>query len=408
MGARNAVSALPVVPLDKMDPKVAAILGQRIDAVRRQPKSAEAWGWLGALLRAYDFRPEACECLAQAGRLDPGNPRWPYHHALALMIATPNQAIPLFRKSVQICGNTPEGPRFRLARLLAEQGRWDEARQEYEPLLAAHPEFAPARLLAARAAQAKGDTARGVELAQSCVQDPRTARSAWVLLAALHRQKGDMAAAGQAVQRSAAMPPDEGFGDPFESEVTLLRGDSRVLGEQAHPLLAAGRLDEAAALIERMRSEHAEDPETWLLAGRLCLLRKDLAGAEQALRKHIGMSPRSVQGLFQLGLVLLARERFDEAASTFEKTTDLKKDFGPAWYNRGLALGRAKRVREAAAAFQESLRHNPERLDTYLFLAELKFHLGEREAALALLAQAQTIDPSSPRLRALLDRSGGK
>jgi tetratricopeptide (TPR) repeat protein len=275
-------------------------------------------------------------------------------------------------------------------------------------LLAAHPDFSPARLLLARAAGARGDTARGIELAQRCADDPRTARSAWILLASLYRQKGDLALAGQAVQRSGVLPQDEGFGDPYEAEATLLRGDARALSEQAHPLLAAGHLAEAAALIDRMRREHPEDPETWLLAGRLCLLRKDLAGAEQALRRHIEMDPRSVQGLFQLGLALLARERFDDAASVFERATLLKKDFGPAHFNRGLALGRAGRAREAIAAFRESLRHNPERIDTYLFLAELHLRLGERDAALALLDQAQTMDAAHPRLRALRERAEAK
>ena len=224
---RGAPPSPPLVKLDMVDAKVAELLSKHLEEVRLNPRSAAAWGWLGALLRAYDYRPEACECLTQAEHLEPGNPRWPYYHALVLLIATPNQAIPFFQRAVQICGNNPEGPRLRLARLLAEQGRWEEARLQYEPLLAEHPDFAPARLLAAKAASAKGDAARGIELAQRCAQDPRTARSAWILLATLYRQAGDMASASQAVQRSAALAADEGFGDSFEAEATRLRGDSR-------------------------------------------------------------------------------------------------------------------------------------------------------------------------------------
>jgi len=186
-----------------------------------------------------------------------------------------------------------------------------------------------------------------------------------------------------------------------------LRGDPRVLCEQAHPLLADGHTAEAAALIERLRQEHPGYPETWLLVGRLHLIRKELGPAEQALRRHVEMSPRSAQGVFQLGLVLLAQERLAEAAVLFDQATQLKRDFGPAYYNRGLALGRAGQAREAIAAFRESLRHNPERLDTYVLLADLHLRAGERGAALAVINQGQALNPTDQRLRALRSRAEG-
>ncbi len=399
--------SLPSVDLGKADPKVAVLLHQHMNGVRHNPRSAESWGWLGALLWAYDYRPAARECFTRAERLDPGNPRWLYFHALSLMIATPNDAIPLLQKAASICGNNPEAPRFRLAGLLAEQGRWSEAQQEIQALLAERPEFTPALLLAARAAHAKGELESAIEMARRCTNDPRTTRGAWVLLATLHRQKGDLAAAKQALERSNAVPADEGFGDPFEAEVTLLRGDPRVLSERAHPLLAGGHIAEAAALIERLRQEHPDYPETWLLMGRLQLVRKELGPAEQSLRRYLELSPRSAQGLFQLGLVLLAQERFAEAAGLFDQATQLKRDFGPAYYNRGFALARAGQPREAMAAFHESLRHNPERLETYVLLADLHLRAGEREAALSVINQGQALSPTDQRLLTLRARAEG-
>lgn len=397
--------SLPEVDLSRVDPKVAASLQKLTAQVRAHPQSADAWGWLGALLWVYDFRPAACQCLSEASRLDPANPRWPYYKGLALIVATPDEAIPFFQKTVSLCGNTPEAPRFRLARLLAERGRWDEAGVEVEALLTNRPGFAPARLLAARIAQEKGQLERAVDLARGCTDDSRTGRGAWITLAGIYRQKNDASGAAQAAQRSAAVPEDEGFGDPFQAEATLLRGDPRGASEQAHALLAGGHLDEASQLISRLGQEHPDYPETWLLVGRLHLLRKELAPAEQALRKHLDLSPRSAQGFFQLGLVLLAQERFGEAASVFGKATDLKQDYGPAYYNRGYALGRAGQVREAVTAFRESLRHNPEHLDAYVLLADLHLRLGEGAAALALLDQAQALNATDPRIRALRNRA---
>jgi tetratricopeptide (TPR) repeat protein len=404
-GFHHAGPAPPLPELSAVDPKVAATIKQHWAEAAHNPRSASAWGWLGAVLRVYDFRPEACECLAWAEQLDPGNPRWPYYHGLALMIAKPADAIPRFRRAAQLCGTDPAAPRMRLARLLGEQGQWEEVQAELDPLLQAKPDFAPARLLSARAAQAKGNPARAVGLARSCTDDPRTARSAWALLAILYREQGDAVAAAAAVQRSATAAADEGMGDPFLAEVTLLRPDPRALSEEAHPLLAGGHLAEASALIDRLVREHPNFPDTWLLLGRLQLLRRDVANAEKSLRHHLELDPQSAQGLFQLGSTLLAQDRFREAAEVFGKATQLKADFGPAHYNRGFALARAGQLREAASAFQESLRHNPERLETYILLADLRLQLREPEAALQLLNQAQAINPTDPRLKALRDRA---
>jgi tetratricopeptide (TPR) repeat protein len=103
--------------------------------------------------------------------------------------------------------------------------------------------------------------------------------------------------------------------------------------------------------------------------------------------------------------VLLAKKQLIEAADVFQRATELKPDFGPAHYNRGLALAQAGRPREAVAAFRETIRYNPERFDTYLLLADLHLRLGEPQEARPLLIQARTLAPEHPRLKALLEQS---
>ncbi len=402
--ARRQTVALPVIDWTAMDPVVVATLKQHQDTVRQNPRSGSAWGWLGALLWTYDYRPQACECLSEAVRLEPDNPRWPYYHGLALLIAQPAEAAVKFREAAHLCGVDPEAPRFRLVRVLAELGHWDEVQRELEPLLRLKPDFTPAQLIQARMAHARSNLTEAIELARGCVEDPRTTRSAWALLAILYRQHGDLAAAAQAAQRSTASPTDQGFGDPFEAEVHLRRNDPRVLSEQAHPLLAAGHLKTAANLIDQLVRQHPAHPETWLLHGRLLLLQKDAVQAEKSFRHHLELSPQSVQGFFQLGLALLNQNRFAEAARVFEQATQLKTDYGPAYFNRGLALARSEQPREAMAAFKESLRHNPERIDTYFLLADLHLKFGEKTEAARLLDQAEAIQPKDRRLLELRRR----
>jgi tetratricopeptide (TPR) repeat protein len=83
-------------------------------------------------------------------------------------------------------------------------------------------------------------------------------------------------------------------------------------------------------------------------------------------------------------------------------------DCGPACYNRGLALARVGESRAAIASFPESLRDRPERIESYLYLADLHLRLGERDSALALLDQARTLSPSDPRINSIRQRAGEK
>lgn len=403
--SRANPAPLPAPSLAGVDQSVATTIQKHLDAVRLEPRSATAWGRLGIVLREYGFKPEAQRSLEEAERLDPTNPRWSYAHAILLIVHQPLDAAVQLERVVALCGSEPEAPRYRLAKILAEDGRWTDANRELAALLQAKPDFAPARFLSALGAQVAGNLEEAIAQANRCANDPRTQRAASALLAALYHQQGKTPEAEAAARRSASLPPDEGFDDPFEAEAILLRGDPRALTEYAHPLLAAGRLDEAGRLIERLVKEHADYPETWLLQGRLEMLSKQLAAAEQSLRHHLELAPRSAQGWFQLGTALLSQNRFPEAAAAYAKATEIKPDFGPAFFNQAMALARAGRLDEAMAALRETIRHNPEHLDSYLRLAELLLRAGRNADALPLLEQARNLNPADPRLASLLERA---
>ena len=73
--------------------------------------------------------------------------------------------------------------------------------------------------------------------------------------------------------------------------------------------------------------------------------------------------------------------------------------------NQGIALARAGKKPEATAAFKQSLRHNPERVQSYLFLADLELQLGQTQDALGHLNQADAIEPANANLRSLRERA---
>jgi tetratricopeptide (TPR) repeat protein len=388
---------VPPINTSHLDPAAQRTVQERVNDIKAHPNSAKAWGELGIVLRAFDFPPEARHCFERAARLDPQNPRWPYFESLSLTSENPAEAIARLRRTVQLCANEPEMPRFRLAKLLAEQGRWPEAETELQHLLAAKPDFAPATLLLARHAQIQGSNSQAMALASRCTGDPRTARSAWSLLAVIGERTGDASAAGEAMLRARTAPEDAAVVDVFEAEAALWRDNPREIAIRTHGLLAAMRLDEAAAAINQLVTKHPQFAESWLLLGRLQILRKDPA-AEQTLRRFLQMEPRSTQGLFQLGTALLGQNRFAEAANVFREATEIQPDFGPAHFNRGYALARTGQLREAVPSFRQAIRDNPEHIESYLLLADLHRQLRETNQALAVLTNGLALNPSDPRL----------
>lgn len=397
---------LPKIPMQSLDATSAAQVQQHLDAVRAAPRSGAAWGKLGGLLRAFEFKPEAEHCLAVAARLDPREARWPYLHGTLVALRSPSEGIKLLQRAVELCGNTPEAPRLRLATLLAENGRAEEARRELEALRRAVPDSAPALLALAQLANARGDFPAALELTERCLNDPRSARGAWSLRSVLLQRTGDTAAARAATDRAATLLPDLPVPDPFEREVRQMRSDPRSLSDQAQHFLLNRQLTNAAPLVEQLLREHPDFAETWLVAGRLQLMQRRFGEAQASLLRHLALRPDSANGQFQLGLALLEQDRLDDAAASFARAVQLKPDLGPAYFNLGVALGRLGHKPEAVASFREAIRHNPERIDSYILLADLLFDLGGRTQAQEIARQAETLNPADRRLIQLRNKIG--
>ena len=400
--------SLPEITTARLDEAAARLVELHLNQVRASRRSAKAWGELGSVLRSLEIRDQARSCYTVAERLDPRQPRWPYLNGLLLAETAPAESLAALRRAVKLCGSEPDAPRLRLAKTLAETGRWEEAEKELRELLRARPDNAVALLALARVAQARGQRVEAVSLASRCTNNPHTARAAWTLLAVVQQRLGDTNAARAAVLRSESLPPDAPADDPFAMEAAAVRGDPRGLSDRAQRLLSERKLPEAERIIRQLIREQPEFSEGWLLLGRMQLLHKEPGAAEQSIRRHLALEPQSVQGLFQLGMVFLGQERYAEAVTAFEQTARLKPDHGPAFYNLGLALTKSGRKGAALPAFREAIRHNPERIDSYLLLADLHWQLGEESDAARRLRQAEELDPNDPRIMSLRNKWKGQ
>lgn len=123
----------------------------------------------------------------------------------------------------------------------------------------------------------------------------------------------------------------------------------------------------------------------------------DLARAEALYRQVIGVRPGYAEGHNNLGNVLLASGRRDEALAAFDAALALGLDHPDVHYNRANALKQAGRHDEAEAAFRRTLILAPAHAMAHNNLANLHRDHGRWEKAVVGCRRAITLDPEWTR-----------
>jgi tetratricopeptide (TPR) repeat protein len=396
-----AVAQPPSIDQSGVDPAVLRLVTAARSAVVDTPHSAEAWGRLGKILLAHGLSDEALPCFAEAERLDPRQPRWPFYQGTILSQGDPDAAIPKLQGAADLCGKLPGAPRLRLADLLLGQGRLGEAEDQWQRLLSQEPGHCRAHLGLARLAYQRGNPEQSMSHLNIALNGSRTRKASHLLLAEIYQRRGDKPAADQESRRAAALPDDESWPDPFDEEVKQLRTGRQVFLARADRFIRQGRVADAIGLLERTVHDYPDSGEAWLLMGKAYLAKND-ARAEQALRTAVRLAPDLVEAPFYLGAVRFLRGDYREAAAHFRQAVKLKPDFALAHYNLGHCLVRLGDRSGATLAFRTAVSCKPDYADARVNLGELLAQDGREAEALGHLRYAVQLEPRDPRAKKLL------
>jgi tetratricopeptide (TPR) repeat protein len=164
------------------------------------------------------------------------------------------------------------------------------------------------------------------------------------------------------------------------------------------------RLPEAATALEMLFKAFPEDPESWLLFGRLRFLERKCEEAETAYRRHLAMRTNSLNGLIQLALAQLCQEQWTNAVETLQQAVALKSDFAQAHFNLGYAWSRAGESPAAIRSYREALRCNPGDANTHAALGEELLRVGLRNEAVQHLGRALDLNPAHQKARQVMER----
>lgn len=141
----------------------------------------------------------------------------------------------------------------------------------------------------------------------------------------------------------------------------------------------------------RLQPEHAAALQ---LLGGLARRRGDDAAAESLLRRSLAADARQPHVWNNLGNLLLASARAEEALAGYERALQLQPPYADAHYNRARALHQLGRLPEAAASLNQALALTPQPTVAMLQLhAQIEGDLGHVDSALRTLERALAAAP---------------
>lgn len=354
--------SIPTVELEDAGPDEIAAIHAASDAVRRTPRSAAAWGQLAMVLHGQAYEQAARDCYAVAAELNPRDPTWPYLQGYLHQGASggPEVAIPLFERATQL-SPVNSISRLRLADMWLEQGRLEDAEQEYGKVLAADSQDALALFGMGVIAVSRGQYRESLGFLQPIADIPLVQKRACHLLASVHERLNDKAAAEQQRQRLAGLPEDAPRPDDPMIQVGRLQVGIQFRLRDAERLRQQGRVTDAIAALREAVARYPDADAAWANLGMALHHTNDPTGAEAAMRRSIELSPQTAPYRFNLGMLQLTQNRYQDAAETFRKTLELRPDFGPAHFGLGEGLQGLGELAGAAEAFRTAQRLMPER-----------------------------------------------
>jgi tetratricopeptide (TPR) repeat protein len=409
--------APPDLVFEGTEPDLHRAVQRARDAVLKEPRSARAWGALGDVFTANELEAEGAACYAQAERLDPSDPRWPYHQAGALLnLGQREEAVVFFRRAVDRAAarkDTTPAPRLFLGETLLTLGQVEEAEGYFRQVLAQDKDEPRANYDMGLLCVARQDWPAARTHLLRCLSSPQTRQKGRMQLSIVLLRLGEAAEADKYRQQAARMPKDGSWVDPYVGQYLSKAVKKRARYRKAEYLEAAGKTRDAVEEWAMLVREFPDDDVVLTYFGKITGQTGQYAESEQALRKARQIAPEKMLPHYYLALVLYmqaeqqlrkggdrawALRRLREAVDLSRQALALKPDYGVAHMTLALCLKLLGKPDEAIAELRQAVQCSPEHAELHFRLGEILAEGGREPAeARARLEQAvRMVGPEVP------------
>ena len=364
--AQNALPPLPRLALDAYPAAAREAISRTHRTATERPTDAEAVGALGRVLHAWEQWDGAHQAYARAQALAPRAFEWPYLDAVVLQ---------------------------RLA-------RHAEAASRLRQVLAASPDYLPARVKLAEALLDAGqpeNLAASARLFEALVDLPLSKPAAEFGLGRIEAARGRQEAAIDHLQRAVALFPEWGAAH------YALALSYRALGRRDEARLALDRHqqygprwpaidDPVLGTVTALR----DDAQTRLQQGLKLAEAGDAVGAIAAHEAALATDPSIAQAHANLISLYGNQRNWARAEEHYRAVVALGFNLGDAHYDYGVLLGMQEKWAAAAEAYRQAIAINPRHAGALNNLGQALEQL--RDAAAAADAYRRAVD-SQPAFR---------
>jgi tetratricopeptide (TPR) repeat protein len=147
-------------------------------------------------------------------------------------------------------------------------------------------------------------------------------------------------------------------------------------------------------------------PYTKALLGKASkMVQSDPEKAEKLLLRAVEFNPESVEGFFQLGLLYVGQENYNQAIIQYNKAAELNPRYPNTYYNLGYIYAKTKNYSKAEEMFERTVALAPPFIDEALFnLAVVQEKIGKLDKGITSLEQALEANPDNPLAKKYLER----
>jgi tetratricopeptide (TPR) repeat protein len=324
---------------------------------RTNAELARAYGQMGMLLMAAEYRDEAAACFLDAQALAPADIRWPYYLAhLYKARGETVQSSAAFERALRLQPSDPPTLVW-LANAYLDQGRPETAEPLLNRVLAVQPRSAVALFGLGRAALARSDYAGAVQHLEQALSLAPQAAVIHYPLAMAYRGAGDM-------DRAEAHMRQRGPGELRPPDPLMLELESMLESAVAYEVRGAKALDE----------------RDWKLAAA-------------SFRKGIELAPNEPSLHHKLGTALFMSGDAPGAFEQFEAALRLSPTFAKAHYSLGVMMGASGRPNQAIEHLSAAVRDDPAYVEARVRLADVLRATGRLAEALVQYEHAAKLDP---------------
>lgn len=279
---------------------------------------------------------------------------------------------------------------FAPARLLLQQGRYDEALAQLQALAAQEPNLKGISHELGAAYYTKGDFIKAIESLKQAVQEDAQDNEAIQLLGLSYYLAGRP---GDAI--------------PYLAKVQTWYPRANV--DAAYMLglcyLQTHDYNQARKAFAAMYDVPPDSAASYLFTGRMLFRQQFDPVAEEYGKKAVSLDPKLPLSHFLLGELYLFKSRIPESITEFRQELAINPGHAPTYYKLADAYSRVQKFDDAERLLQRSIWLDATSTGPFILMGKVLARKGETELAVRALQRALSMDPNNPMTHHLLGQA---